>query len=292
MDDTDADSGVSRRTLTIILATAIPSVVLIVAIVTVLCCRRRARKARLFDRGITPIGDEEIESWKRSRMARGHHGQEEKVQAPTTPPQRHDSKYRSQAGNQGHRATTSASSVQKPAAVIVYQTARVSEDVPISSPPNAKRSFDVGPTPVLARAPNSRPGLTDETVQGEDAFVVTQIKRNPSRLAKAPPPSAGSSPPRHHGRSKSTRATMTGTTGGQDLWYGQPPECPLPPRRSADMPFPPSPSYRGGGQAGTYSSRSTPQRTSFDDDDGEQHYLGGLSPRPLIHQSEIGRAIG
>ncbi|PWI64777.1 hypothetical protein PCL_08572 [Purpureocillium lilacinum] len=284
MDD-DSEPQVSRRTLTIILATTIPSVLLIVAIATVLCCRARARRARLFDRGITPIGDEEIESWKRNRMPRSNAGQEEKVHTPATPPQRHDSKYKGQAGSPNHRTTASASSVQKPAAVIVYQTARTSEDVPVSSsPPNGKRSFDVAPAAVLARAPNSRPGLTDETVQGEDAFVVTQIKRNPSRLAKAPPPVSGPSPPRH-GRSKSTRATMTGTTGAQDLWYGQQPECPRPPRRSADVPFPSSPSRS---QAVTYSSRSTPQRTSFDD----EHHLGGLSPRPLIHQSEIGRAIG
>ncbi|KAL3961871.1 hypothetical protein ACCO45_003394 [Purpureocillium lilacinum] len=259
MDD-DSEPQVSRRTLTIILATTIPSVLLIVAIATVLCCRARARRARLFDRGITPIGDEEIESWKRNRMPRSNAGQEEKVHTPATPPQRHDSKYKGQAGSPNHRTT----------AFVVS--------------PNGKRSFDVAPAAVLARAPNSRPGLTDETVQGEDAFVVTQIKRNPSRLAKAPPPVSGPSPPRH-GRSKSTRATMTGTTGAQDLWYGQQPECPRPPRRSADVPFPSSPSRS---QAVTYSSRSTPQRTSFDD----EHHLGGLSPRPLIHQSEIGRAIG
>ncbi|UNI15040.1 hypothetical protein JDV02_001612 [Purpureocillium takamizusanense] len=287
----DGDNGrgpqVSRRTLTIILATTIPSVVLIVAIATVLCCKARARRARLFDRGITPIGDEEIESWKRNRMARASAAQQEKVHAPVTPPQRHDSKYKGQAGSHNnHRATASAGSVQKPAAVIIYQTPRSSEDVPASSsPPCGKRSFDVAPAAVLARAPNSRPGLTDETVQGEDAFVVTQIKRHPSRLAKAPPALSGPLSPRH-GRSKSTRATMTGTTGAQDLWYAQQPELPQPPRRSADMPFPPSPSYRS--QAVTYSSRSTPQRSSFDD----EHHLGGLSPRPLIHQSEIGRAIG
>ncbi|POR35448.1 Uncharacterized protein TPAR_04353, partial [Tolypocladium paradoxum] len=273
--DDDSGSGymadkVSQRTLTIILATTIPSIVLII-FASVLYYRVRRQKSRLFNRGITPIDDEEIESWKFG-------GTDEKAHIPQSHSQ---AKHRS--SHPIHRPTNSVASIQKPASIIVYQNpcqynSCTSEDVP-SSPPHGKQSVDI-PQPVLARAPNARPGLTDETVQGEDAFI-SQVKRQPSRLAKHNPSS-----PRHN-RSKSTRATMTGTTGGRDLWYGQQSEYQTPPRRSADTFLPTSPTHRSGSN-GVYSSRSTPLRTSFEED----LLLGGLSPRPVIHHSEIGRAIG
>ena len=37
-----------------------------------------------------------------------------------------------------------------------------------------------------------------------------------------------------------------------------------------------------------YSSSENPPRMSFDD----EIFLGGLSPRPVVHKSDIGRAIG
>lgn len=266
------DQKVSDRTATIILATTIPSIVLIV-LASVLYYRVRRRKSRLFNRGITPIGDEEIESWKFGRT-------DEKAPVPEP----HSRAKQRGSHRNSHRPGNSVTSIQKPPSVIVYQNPsqynpRMSEDVP-ASPPHSKQSIDIPQTPVFARAPNARPGLTDEAVQGEDAFIL-QVKRYPSRLAKH-----NSSSPRHN-RSKSTRATMAGTTGGRDLWYGQHSEYQTPPRRSADTFLPTSPAHRSGSN-GVYSSRSTPPRTSFDED----LLLGGLSPRPALHQSEIGRAIG
>ncbi|KND90151.1 hypothetical protein TOPH_05130 [Tolypocladium ophioglossoides CBS 100239] len=266
---------VSNHTVTVILATTIPSIVLII-LASVLYYRVRRRKSRLFNRGITPIDDEEIESWKFGRA-------DEK--APISQSHSRATQRNNQRNSHPiHRPTNSAASIQKPASVIVYQNpsqyySRMSEDVP-ASPPHGKQSVDIPQTPVLARAPNARPGLTDEAVQGDDAFI-SQVKRHPSRLAKHDPAS-----PRHN-RSKSTRATMTGTTGGRDLWYGQQSEYQTAPRRSADTFLPTSPTHRSGSN-GVYSSRSTPPRTSYEED----LLLGGLSPRPVIHQSEIGRAIG
>lgn len=55
---------VPSKTVAVVLATAIPSAVVTLAVL--LCCRARRRPSRprlLFGRGITPI-DEEIESWK------------------------------------------------------------------------------------------------------------------------------------------------------------------------------------------------------------------------------------
>ncbi|TWU77999.1 hypothetical protein ED733_006213 [Metarhizium rileyi] len=60
--------GIATQNIIIILATTIPCVILI-ALATIVCYRTRRRKARLFNRGITPIDDEEIESWKVDRKA-------------------------------------------------------------------------------------------------------------------------------------------------------------------------------------------------------------------------------
>ncbi|KAK2603842.1 hypothetical protein QQS21_003966 [Conoideocrella luteorostrata] len=268
---------VSSRNLIIILATTIPSVVLI-ALAAVLCYRARRRRARLFNRGITPIDDEEIQSWKFGRRASEKPSENETMQNLQPSPENY----------RGHRTSVSIGSIQKPASVIIYQNpshynTRLSEERPAIPLMPSKDSMEMPPVPVLARAPNSRPGLTDDTVQGEDAFI-TQPRRNTSRLAKAPP-----SP--RHARSKSTRATMT----PHDPWYGQSVDHQLSPRRSADTFLPTTTAtttttrhtthYSTGGN---HSSRSTPPRGSVDED----ILLGGLSPRPLIHQSEIGRAIG
>ena len=269
------DQKVSNRAATIILSTTIPSIVLII-LASVLYYRVRRRNSRLFNRGITPIGDEEIESWKFGRV------DEKTSLSESHSRENHRNSYRS--SHPVHRPGNSVTSIQKPPSVIVYQNpsqynSRTSEDIP-SSPPHGKQSVDIPQTPVLARAPNARPGLTDEAIQGEDAFI-SQVKRYPSRLAKYNP-----STPRHH-RSKSTRATMAGTTGGHDLWYGRHSEYQTPLRRSADT-FLRTSSMRRLGSNDPYSSRSTPPRMSFEEDS----LLGGLSPRPVLHQSEIGRAIG
>lgn len=256
---------ISHRDVTIILATIIPSILLIAAAV-ILCCRSQRRKARLFRRGITPIDDEEIHSWKlggqRSEKM-SEHSESHVLQS-------------SLENYRAHRPSGSLGSVQKPASVIIYQhpshnTSRVSQDQPLTS---SSDSFELPPVPVLARAPNSRPGLTDESVQGEDAFI-SLPRRSTMRLSKAPPSAS------RHVRSKSSRATMS----PRDAWYGQCPDL-LPPRRSADT-FIPAP-WSSQDFDSMYSSWYTIPRLSVDD----EVFIGGLSPRPLIHQSEIGRAIG
>lgn len=259
----------SGCTLTIVLAIIIPSLIVLLA-VALLCWRLLRRKSRLFNRGITPIDDEEIESWKSGRTA------EKLSESPPSP-------WRDSIPS-SHRATNSVASIRKPASVIVYQSpsqygVRLSGELS-SSPVHTRPSFDVPPTPVLARAPNARPGLTDEAVQGEDAFI-SLARRQPCRLAK--PPSKGS----RHNRSKSSRATLSGTTGSHSTWYGQQFEYHRLPRRSADHILPVSAAY-GPEFGDVHTSHSTPVRTSFDQD----MFLGGLSPRPLIRKSEIGRAIG
>ncbi|KAG5979964.1 hypothetical protein E4U55_004536 [Claviceps digitariae] len=263
---------VSTQSLLIILTTVIPSA-LFIALTTILCCRARRRRARLFERSITPIDDEEILSWKMDRKGSEKFSGNDALQDQE-----------SQIGcHHDHRASASLGSIQKPASVIIYQdlshhyyNSPSSDDRPPMLPFPVLRkdsmSMDLTSVPVLARAPNSRPGLTDEAVQGEDAFV-SQPKRHTVRLSKS------LTSPRHC-RSMSTRAAMS----SRDPWYGQSVNHQLLPRRSADTFFTATRAF----SQGMDSSFSTPRRGSLD----EEISLGGLSPRPIVHKSEIGRAIG
>ncbi|KAL7788667.1 hypothetical protein V8C37DRAFT_234638 [Trichoderma ceciliae] len=263
-----ADSSSSHETVTIVLATTIPSVFLII-LAAVIYHRVRRRRARFRNRGITPIDDEEIESWKIDRTHSA--GDEEKL--PATPKSAIAEPWRV---HHSHHASTSIGSV-KSSSVIVYQN-RVSEDQPPWSPAHGKQSVDAPPTPVLARAPNSRPGLTDETVRGDQAYV--NVKRTPSsRLTK-------NSSPRHT-RTRSTRSTRSsfGSSAKREQWYSQTPEQNSP-RPSADIYSKSAPSSR---RATISSPANNVARQRSRDDEVP---LTGLSPRPVVLRSDIGRAIG
>ncbi|KAH6604749.1 hypothetical protein Trco_006456 [Trichoderma cornu-damae] len=267
-----SSSSSSHETVTIVVATTIPSVFLII-LAAVIYHRVRRRRARFRNRGITPIDDEEIESWKIDRT-RSVDAEEKPPDSPSsaiTEPRR--------AHHHSHHANTSVGSV-KSSSVIVYQN-RVSEDQPPWPPAHAKRSVDMPPTPVLARAPNSRPGLTDDTVRGDQAYV--NIKRTPStRLTKSGAP--------RHARTRSTRSTRSsfGSSAKREQWYtSQTPEQSSP-RPSADIYSKPAPAPSS--RRATISSPAyhVPRQRSRDD----EVPLTGLSPRPVVLRSDIGRAIG
>ena len=254
----------ASKSLTIILSTVIP-VVFVIGLVLGLWRYGLNRNSRLFNRGITPIADEEIESWKNDRH------DEEKEPIPETP--RSNSYHKSR---RHHQQNSSVSSCQKPPSVIVYQNnSRISSEQSPRSFGPVKHSIDLPQTPVLARAPNARPGLTDDTVQGDDAFV-PQLKRQPSRLSK--------NHASQHQRHKSAYGAVS-ATAPRDRWYGQP-AIDLRTRQSADN-IP----RRGSAPRSherIYSATENRPRMSLD----EATSPGGLSPRPLLQKHEIGRAIG
>ncbi|KAM0254782.1 hypothetical protein ACHAQJ_006440 [Trichoderma viride] len=263
-----ASSSSSHETLTIVLATAIPSVFLII-LAGVIYHRVRRRRARFRNRGITPIDDEEIESWKIDRT----HSLDAEEKLPGTPKSAISEPKRV---HHSHHASTSIGSV-KSSSVIVYQS-RVSEEQLPWSPAHGKQSIDIPPTPVLARAPNSRPGLTDETVRGDKAYV--NVKRTPSsRLTKTTPP--------RHTRTRSTRSTRSsfGASAKREQWYTQTPEQNSP-RQSADIYSKSAPSSR---RATISTPANHATRQGFREDEVP---LTGLSPRPVVLRSDIGRAIG
>ncbi|KAF4446634.1 hypothetical protein F53441_9765 [Fusarium austroafricanum] len=263
------------QALIIVLATVVP-VTAITAVGCFLYRRSRQRRFLFMKRGITPIGDEEIESWKKDR----NHEKARIIEAANNEARDLDQKIQ----HQRQKSTSfSSSSIRKPPSVIVYDRPhpRVSEELSPRSFDH-KRSIDVPSSPVIARAPNSRPGLTDEAVQGEDAFIPL-VKRQPSRLAKLPPSSRQS-------RTRSSRSsTMSAVSPSpRDPWHGHYPDGFLGTRSSSEYLPRANRSLDIRRQHHRMHSMSNMNRLSFDD----EVFLGGLSPRPLIRKSEIGRAIG
>lgn len=249
------------------------SVVGVVLIVGAICLCYRYRYGRLplsrrgpfSRRGITPIDDEEIESWKASRgIEKSTTIVVDKFDFP--PP------------------------VRKPPSVIVYQNhneyqPRASSDVSPRSLYHKRsmdnKSIELPHTPVLARAPNARVGLTDDAVEGDLAFLPSPKRQN-SRLSKLPPLS-----PRH-GRNRSSRSSAS-VGSLRDHWFGSQIDVELSPRTSADAyARMPSSAHSDGRHQRIYSDSSIPPRLSLD----EEHRMGGLSPRPYPRRSEIGIAVG
>jgi hypothetical protein len=253
----------SNRTLVITLSTILSVVAFLILFGSIFLCYRFKRgRLPVFKRGISPIDDEEIESWKANRD---------------------DEKYTSLNRDERHNST---GSVKKPPSVIVYQNPAVARASGEHSPHfscghSYQRSIDIPQTPVLARAPNSRPGLTDETVEGDDAYIPSP-RRHPSRLSKLPSP--------RHARTRSSRSSIS--VGSYHAWLGSPNS----PRASNEYShyYPRTSHSYDRKHTRIYSNSSNPPRLSFEDD----FFMGGLSPRPLIRrsdftpESEIGRAIG
>ncbi|KAI9716420.1 MAG: hypothetical protein M1812_005315 [Candelaria pacifica] len=137
-----------KRNLTIILS-VILTILAIAILASVLLLIRRYRRRRVFlRRSITPIDDEEIDSWRMRSTAGGYSN-------PATP----------------------------------HQT-RASEQQEWTSEKMPRR-------PSVARAPNSRTGLTDDAIPGADPFV-TPPRRHSGKLHKSP----------HHSRNNTARSSV------------------------------------------------------------------------------------
>ncbi|KAI5920658.1 hypothetical protein F4810DRAFT_407542 [Camillea tinctor] len=270
------DSETSGNTTLVIALSTVLSVLGAGAIVAAacFCVRRRKRGASFLRRGITPIGDEEIATWKMDRA-----GSEKNVEQGG----------RSGSRSGGDRYTTrpthtpnvSTSTSRRAPSVIQYQSSGARPSLEPVSPRsfiNHKFSLDLPSPPdaaVLARAPNARFGLTDETVPGDDPFVPSP-KRYPSRLQKMPPPNSPSTP--HHVRTKGSRSSSLKSFGD-----GLPGPGDGSPRASKDM-------YPRRTHSRIYSSSSIPPRLSF----GDVDTFTGLSPPPSrrADTTTIGQALG
>lgn len=133
----------------------------------------------------------------------------------------------------------------------------------------------------LAKAPNARKGLTDETIPGADPFVGT-IKRQSSRLSKAPP---------GHTRSKSRRSSMSAKSVSSFKWQNRE-------RISSDSKVEDSNFSWFDPEDESVVSQLRTDRTSSSNRTSvfDGLAMGGLSPRPQPRhdgaEMYIGRAIG
>jgi hypothetical protein len=133
----------------------------------------------------------------------------------------------------------------------------------------------------LAKAPNARKGLTDETIPGADPFVGT-IKRQSSRLSKPPP---------GHTRSKSRRSSMSAKSVGSFKWQNRE-------RISSDSKVEDSNFSWFDPEDESVVSQLRTDRTSSSNRTSvfDGLAMGGLSPRPQPRHDGaklyIGRAIG
>ncbi|KAI1334799.1 hypothetical protein F5Y15DRAFT_281351 [Xylariaceae sp. FL0016] len=262
--DADGDSSQSNETLIIILSSVLSFVgVALIVAAAYFCTKSRRRRPALFRRGVTPIGDDEIATWKM-----GRNEEKEAADRYTRRPT--------------HTPNASTSTRKAPSVIQYHNGGRVSLEAAAAASPrsflNHKYSMDLPRTPeaaVLAVAPNARSGLTDDTVPGDDPFV-TIPKRQPSRLYKLP--QSPSSPQRTRGSRSSSLKSYT------EAWQGNVE----------------TPSSKPGSSSGPqshsriYSSSSIPPRLSFTDLDHDQTFTG-LSPPPSRRTAEhamIGQAFG
>ncbi|TAQ88484.1 hypothetical protein B7494_g3204 [Chlorociboria aeruginascens] len=174
MSDTSSFTT-SHKNLVIILSTVlgVVGIALGIGVLFFLLYRYRHGKAPFNNRGVSPINDDEIASWRGNTID----GQKPPMSDLSPPAKIREVSSSTTSHSAGWTWPGTPTSMQSPLS-------------PAAVP---------GTPSFLARAPNSRAGLTDETIPGADPFI-PPLKRQSSRLSK---------PNRGHGRSKSRRSSMS-----------------------------------------------------------------------------------
>lgn len=278
-------TATDNRTLIITLTCVLAGLGLIFlgGAIWIYCRYKRNRRLRLFNRGITPIDDDEIETWKMPRAS-----EKDGVRPSFDKTTWSKSESHSSPVSTHNKKPSTGSATKIPASVIVYDgpaappAAFSPSGIPRSSSDSyyhntrarsltagsagrpsfgqGRSSLDKGlpQTPTQARAPNSRAGLTDATVPGDPSFLPGP-KRTHSRLSKLPPsigslrsgggPGAGGIA--HHSRNHSSRSSNVSlrsfiyTGSGSELEL----QLQLSPRESYD--------WYGGSKGDTYAAPTT-----------------------------------
>ncbi|KAI9674700.1 MAG: hypothetical protein M1817_001603 [Caeruleum heppii] len=157
-DESDGPTASRRRmTLIITLSAILGTVALAIFLGLLICARGYFRSAGR----VTPVDDEEIETWRVNST-----GSRVRVPSPV---------YETQATSTPSEWVSEKYS-ERPFSIHSINTAPTIARAP-SSPPILVN---------IARAPNSRAGLTDSTVPGADPFVI--IPRRPSSKLQKPAP--------------------------------------------------------------------------------------------------------
>ncbi|PQE25793.1 hypothetical protein CJF30_00000487 [Rutstroemia sp. NJR-2017a BBW] len=179
---TASTSGLSHQNLIIILACVLGALALIISGALIYIFIRYRRSRSLAARGVTPIDDEEIESWRRSAQDR-----------KSSFAQEHSRSFEKETIQMSHSPgwTWTASPASSRSHSAFY--------------PSVAQAF--------AQAPNARIGLTDETVPGAEPFI-KPAKRQSSRLSKSSPNHARSKSRRS---SMSARSVWSVKSGHAEL---------------------------------------------------------------------------
>ncbi|KAL2126969.1 hypothetical protein VTI74DRAFT_11542 [Chaetomium olivicolor] len=304
--DGGSGSG-SNRTLTISLSTVLSTVGLVLIVGTVLLCwKYQRRRLPFMSRGVSPIDDDEIERWKSPKSEKaGFQASDTDVEA--------DGAFNKETSAPSHAKNSSTSStVKKPTSVIVYSSPHTRHSTDAESRKSLahnhpiyggdKSSFEksLPQTPIQARAPNARAGLTDESVPGDEPFIATTPKRTPSRLSKFSQNASAAQRRARHARARSSRSSTRSFGDYYSSSYGSVggsagSDVELSPRYSHEH-LRHSKSHHSrnfsvprNSHSRVYSSSSVPPMHSF----SEEVVLGGLSSpaRPRLGGDEIGRAI-
>lgn len=239
MSSTDrSDSGISHRNLIVILSSVLGFVgLLLILSLAFLAFRYRRRQSPFAHRGASPINDEEIASWRGTVQE-----QKQQTPNPTQPPTIHDANTIGLAQSPPGWMWAPSPAVIQPA---MSHTTSTIPDTP---------SF-------LAKAPNSRAGLTDETVPGADPFI-PPVKRQSSRLSKAPP---------GHARTKSRRSSLS----AKSMWSFKESSMELKAKERSPTWFDPEDDNVGRELRDFDHNSDSPGTSIFDG-----LSAGGLSPRP------------
>lgn len=203
------NSGLSNAARIGIIVGCVVGAILLLAILGLLCCclvRRRRKR----NRAVTPVAEKEVESWK-SPVNPGRHysnytpaqrGQLPADQQPTVP-------LMAAAATEHHRANHShAPSLSK------HPAMRQEPENPfVPIPPSPRRT-----------APNSRAGLTDGMVPGQDPYIMPEKQRlrkssSRSRSRSNPRPQSGVLPTQNNADRPPTPFGLTrfGTPAGKTV---------------------------------------------------------------------------
>ncbi|TGO19984.1 hypothetical protein BPAE_0324g00020 [Botrytis paeoniae] len=176
-------SGTNRNTLIIILASVLGTLAIIVVSIAIYLFRRYRRERSFTGRGVTPIDDSEIESWRRS-------GNERKVFMGE------DLVFDKETGGRDYFQSNTIQMAHSPG--WTWTASPTSTRTRSTFYPSGISGYVPDTPTFLAQAPNARVGLTDEIMPGAEPFI-KPAERHRSRLSK----SGG------HSRTKSRRSSLS-----------------------------------------------------------------------------------
>lgn len=280
-----SDSSHLSRTWVIVLATVIPVVVVALLALASLCIYRYRRGRSPFSshpaRGHTPIDDDEIATWR---------GKHSVITAHTRFASEGSSDFHLPIQH-GDIEKSGVLTKSRPSQIQVTRSPSWtwSAATTTASPITPKKSLEqMSPPAVVARAPNSRFGLTDETIPGDEPYISSSpTLKNSSRLHKSRSssqsqlfntPRAKSRGPLTKSRASSLSISHSAHERSYSTWYD--PEDSIAPAAFPDM--------TRNSQPVVHSRNWSATDPALNANDDWDFQMGGLSPPPSARMRGMG----